>query len=280
VTTDEAAARRSGAYSSVLNAGGMVLQWLIERKVGAIAWWPMVASASVGVLLLGILFAARRAPRLPLGATVFLLNSAAVIGALWLSAPAFAASGHPWTLFEANKLGAVTVALLAPSAWVGLVGIGGYVGAVLIQLDSVPPQLRGGIGVAEPWATVAWGVFAVALLGFRLRSLAIERAAAAARAETEALQRLAQTAVAVRDLANTPLQTLELCTALVSAPPAVLARIHNALHRLRALGQTLSRYDAALTWSEGEVSPDSAAIVAPRAPRRGDRGSLAAGPGR
>jgi hypothetical protein len=245
---DERVARRSGAYSSVLNAGGMGLQFLIERQVGGIPWWPGLSSAVVGLLVLAVLLAFRRRPRVPLGSAAFLINAAAVIFELWVTHPYYAAAPAPWRPFEANKLGAMTVALLAPSRWAGLLAISGYVGSAALEYSLYPGDAHTRLSVTEPWATVAWGAFSVGLLVYRLRGLAMARAMARGRAEAAVLERLAHVSLIVRDLANTPLQTLTLSLAVlrqrnIEAGP-ILDRMERAVQRLQALGRTLSRYEA------------------------------------
>jgi hypothetical protein len=254
----EQIARRSGAYSSALNAGGMVLDWLIERRVPGARRWPLVLSGAVGVALLALLGAARRVPRRRLGAAIFLLNAASVSFVLWRSNRHFASSGRRAIPFEANKLGAVTVALLAPRAWLGLTGIAAYTVTAVAQYLLFPQRVRAELSVAEPGATITYAAFATVLLGYRVRMVALERAMAENRARADAWHEFARTSLALHDLANTPLQTLELCLAIVrrdpGPPPALLERMDRAVRRLSALGQGLSRYETAADRPRGGAS--------------------------
>jgi len=253
---DERTARRSGTYSSLLNAGGMGIEWLIERKVGGIPWWPGLTSALVGLVVLGGLLAARRRPAAPVGTAAFLVNAAAVNFALWMTHPYYAAAPLPFRPFEANKLGAMTVALLAPNRWAGLLAISGYIGSALVQYGLSLGDAHQRLSVTEPWATVAWGAFSVALFAYRLRGLALAREMARSRAEAAVLQRLARASLTLRDLANTPLQTLELSLAVLRALDGeltpILARMERALLRLHALGRALSTYEAP-AWRDGDL---------------------------
>ena len=54
----------------------------------------------------------------------FVLNALAIQAALWFTNQAYAESGRPWTPFQPAKLGMLTVSLLAPEPWVGLLCIG------------------------------------------------------------------------------------------------------------------------------------------------------------
>jgi len=239
----------------------MVLEWLIQREIAGTTWWPLLASGLVGLAILGALVAARSRPSLRLGAAAFLLNAAAVSAALWLSQADGHASGRFWRPFEANRLGALTVALLAPGRATGVVAIVGYVAAVLVQYHLLPDGARQQLPMEEPWATIGYGAFAVVLLSYRLRGLTLARDVARRCAEAVALERVTQASLALRDLANTPLQTLGLSLALLqarqSAPAPVLDRMERALQRLQALGHTLTKPEFALS---GELqSPDPGA---------------------
>jgi hypothetical protein len=261
---EERSARNSGAYSCVLNAGGMAIEFLIERKVGGIPWWPALLSALVGLTVLAGLLVARRWPERRLGSAAFLINAAAVVFVLSITHSYYAAAARPWRPFEANKLGALTVALLAPNRWAGLLAIGGYVGSAILQYNLYSGSAHHHLAVTEPWATVAYGAFSVGLLAYRLHGLALARAMARARAEAAILKQLARASLNLRDLANTPLQTLELSLILLRAKSPdmapVFARMERALLRLRALGRALSRYEAPVDDREG-VGPDSDASV-------------------
>jgi hypothetical protein len=258
---DEHAARRSGTYSCALNAGGMALEWVIERKVGGIPWWPGLVSALVGIGVMLVLVAYRHQPARRLGTAAFLGNAAAVVFALWMTHPYYAAVPRPWRPFEANKLGAMTAALLATNRWAGLVAIAGYIGSAVLQYQLFPGNAQERLSVTEPWASVAYGAFSVGLLAYRLRGLRMAKELIRERAEAVVLQRLAKASLSLRDLANTSLQTLELSMALLRARERslipILARMERALQRLRALGRALSRYETPALRSSDLLSIDS-----------------------
>jgi hypothetical protein len=244
---EERTARRSGAYSSILNTGGMAFEWLIERRVGGIPWWPAVVSSVVGVVVLVAMLPARRRPTLKIGVAAFLVNAAAVTFALWMTHPYYAVAPRPWRPFEANKLGALTAALLAPNRWAGLLAIAGYSGTAVLQYHLFPGDTSQHLSVTEPWASIVYGAFGVGLLAYRLRGLAMAREVARRQAETALLKRLARASLSLRDLANTPLQTLSLSMEVLRARDGSLApildRMERALLRLQALGRALSRYE-------------------------------------
>jgi hypothetical protein len=275
---EERTARRSGAYSSILNSGGMAFEFLIERRVGGIPWWPGAVSALVGVLVLMVLLPARRRPTLRVGVAAFLVNAAAVTFALWVTHPYYAMAPRPWRPFEANKLGALTAALLAPNRWAGLLAIAGYSGAAVLQYYLFPGDAHTRLSVTEPWASIVYGAFSVGLLAYRLRGVAMAREVARRQAETAILKRLARASLSLRDLANTPLQTLAFSIDVLRARDGSLApildRMERALLRLQALGRALSRYETPI-WRETEDET----VSAPSEPGVRDAGRPVSRPG-
>src|SRR5262249_5138480 len=83
-------------------------------------------------------------------------------------------------------------------------------------------------------------------------------------AESRSLQRLARMALAVRDMANTPLQTLKIAIDLMGRTPTrreeLLRAMAGAIHRLEALDKALSSYASKAPWSKGDESFDPVAI--------------------
>src|SRR5262249_10892574 len=79
--------------------------------------------------------------------------------------------------------------------------------------------------------------------------------------EAAALEKLARTLLAVRDFANTPLQTIEAATALARKQhPEVgeqLGTIERALARMRELNRVLSGHEAHVRWQPGDESFDA-----------------------
>jgi hypothetical protein len=243
----------------------MPMDLAIARGIPGVPLWPGVTSIASAAALLGVLAVRRRRATLTLCNAVFLLNVAAVLFALWFSNTAYAESGRTWVPFQANKLGIVTVALLAPQLWVGGVSIAAYVGAALVQMGTFSEAARSRFALGEPWATIAIGVFAVVLLGYRLRGLALERELAHAHAEVETTRKFAKILLSIRDLANTPLQTITFAVETARTRhddlEPVLRPVDRALGTLRDLGQRLRQYEATVEWTAAEEAFDPMATL-------------------
>jgi hypothetical protein len=183
------------------------------------------------------------------------LNAGAVSFALCLVyaySPYFAAGDKSWVPFQASKLGAMVAGLLAPGFTIGLVGIGLHAGSSVVQFLSFPREMQAPWIGEEPWATLAFGLAGVfvLVLRFRIRQLEMERIEA--QAEAEATRRLALSFLELRDLMNTPLQSIELATALlreeIDEGDPIPDLIERSSEKLRQIAEMLKRYEHAIEW--------------------------------
>lgn len=217
--------------------------------------------------VLGILFARRS--RL----TPALINGSFVAGVLPFL-PIFAlaeyfmvGTGLIWVPMTGHRLVMLAIGVLAPTGlWLG----GGLLAA--FALEAVVLWFSLGLGSHpgvrspwEPWVTLIYGSVALTMLAYRVRSHRIELKLREARAEAEALERLARLFLAVRDATNTPLQTLELSIALLRhrspGSEPTTAAMERAVQRLRSLMQRLGSVDPLLVWREGDESFDADAML-------------------
>ena len=169
--------------------------------------------------------------------------------ALWHDATMGALSAAPWVPFQPHKLGALAVALLAPPRiWSGAVSH-----RAVRRLRAcctgclLSPALKAR-APAEPWAILAFGTFAAGIYAYRVYTWRKEQRMAEALAEARISERLSRIVLALQDLANTPLQTLELTSALLAhrgAAPALIERMQRSLARLRDLNRLMAHYSPA-----------------------------------
>jgi hypothetical protein len=256
---------RGALVAAGLNAVAMPLDLLIGRAIPRLPAWPSLASAVVGAVLVAALVAGRRTTTVRRASIAFLVNTAATLVALWVTSIYWASAGPRWIPFQANKLGALAAALLAPDLPSGLVAIAAYVAMVPLRYLTFAPDTWRHFAMGEPWTILIYGVFGVALLVYRLQGLALERRVLRLSSETAATERLARTFLAVRDFTNTPLQTIELATqAIRRTNPELgltLDRIDRSVDRLFRLNHTFSTYESHLKWTDADVSLDPDALV-------------------
>jgi hypothetical protein len=263
---------RGAIAATALNIVGMPVDLVVARGIPEVPTWPAFASMTVGALLFVVLLVCKKRPSVALGNTVFLLNTLAIIVALWFINRGFAASGRPWVPFQEDKLGMVTVAMLAPELWVGIVSIAGYAAASFLEFALFGDLLRSHIALGEPWATIAIGTFSMFLLVYRVRRHALERDIARAHAQVEVTGQLAVVLLAVRDLANTPLQTIAFAAAAArerhSDLGPLMDRVDRSLAKLRLLDRRLRVHDSAVRWTRREESLDAGRVaLGPKRPR-------------
>jgi hypothetical protein len=252
---------RGAVAAAALNLLGMPLELVVGHSVAGMPRLPGLASMALAAALLVILFRRRSDCPVPLASFAFTVNTFAILAALW-SASAFWVNvpGH-FSPFQAHRLGALTVALLAPEElWVGVVSIVAYIGSAFTQYSLFTPAVRATLPPTEPLALLAYGLFAIALLAYRLRGLAALRQMARVRAEADALERLARMSLAVRDLSNTPLQVIAANAEIIRmrAPELmpVVERIERALAQLQEAAHMLASHESQVKWRPGDESFD------------------------
>jgi hypothetical protein len=278
---DAAEAHRAAVISALLGVVGTAMSiagfWRISgpglRIVQAVG---ILTSGSVYLWLRsGDLAFSRRQSN-----ALFLVVLVPTVVMTWLVDDARAAHHQSWVPYEPNKLSALTLAIIAPPGWpTGVVGILMFVGSALVRHFSWPDAVRPRISAGEPFGIIAYGVFALFVLGFKQRSNILRAELEHARAEKVALERLARVSIALRDLANTPVQTLELVRQRLRAgePQVELQteRMGRALERLQRLNDILAPYQSAVVWNEDgptqrEIVTVSARISTPSMRTRKD----------
>jgi hypothetical protein len=216
--------------------------------------WVLWAAMSVcGAVWLWLITSRRPTPK---AATIgFLIVNAAILVQLWVGTELIAESGVRWVPFRQYQLAAMVVALLAPpKAWVGVVTISAYAGAALLQLALFDPSIREHLPYGDPWATVVYGVLAIAVLAYRLRSTRIEREAVRAHAEAQDYALLARAMVALRDLSNSPLQTISNIVELlrIEGLHELADRLERSVQKLVEIEEITRPYQRRLIWEAGD----------------------------
>jgi hypothetical protein len=223
---------------------GLVLDEVFWKTTLHGVLWGHFVSVSALVVILGVLLALRSRPTELLGSAALLLCVVATLAALSLSDRRLAASNVRWTPFEPQRLGALAIALLAPPrAWLGAICIAAATVVPLVEWATWSANWRAGLPASAPWMVVAYGLFAVVIYAHQLARQALATRVAVAWVEAIALEQLARLVLTVRDLANTPLQTIELTVALIrkqkTFEPSLLARLERAAQRLVAIAHAV-----------------------------------------
>lgn len=258
-------------FASALAALGLTFDLATAPVPGAHPVELGAVGLAAGIFIL--LSRCRDRPSLAVGTAAFLIVNLALFVALWLGAQRVAESGIPWVPFRQHHLGALTVAALAPPRlWVGLVTIAGFTVLPILQFSLFSPEIRQRMPYGDPWATLAFGGFASALLVFRLRSNRIETDVARMHAKMAALERFARTMLAVRDLMNTPLQTLQLNAELLREDrpntKVIADRIERSVARMQEIEHVAGEYERDVAWPADAESFDPMTVLKPHTPIR------------
>jgi hypothetical protein len=254
-----------GAFSAaVLNAAGMSVDFLLARDIPAMPTYPYAMSVLVGIGLVVFLLIRRQRATVRLGSAAFAVNMFAILVALWITSGYWATTGRQWTPFEAHKLGALAVSMLAPQLAVGLISIAGFATTAVVKSYFLDPDIQRGFPVGEPWFILIYALFAAVLLIYRLRSIALEREMLRVQAEATASEQLARTFLRLRNYANTPIQTIAFTTELLRAKTCdmkpALDRLERAADKLAELSHALNRYENAHRWGPGDESLEATLI--------------------
>jgi hypothetical protein len=206
--------------------------------------WTDAACILLAVAGFTLLSEWRGPPDERVGAAVLLLLVAATAATLAVTNRVLAHSTVRWNPFEAERLGVLTLALLAPPhAWLGIACILELTVASLVQWFAWSPAARERLPPAAPWFVVCYSLFATMVYAHRLARQLVERRAAHAQAEAAALERFMRLLLSTRDLANTPLQTIELTVALLRRKEGLeerlLDRLERATRRLAVISHAL-----------------------------------------
>jgi hypothetical protein len=246
---------------TLLGATSAALALLLFPPPPGASAWPWLQALVVGAALFGGLVARRQRPTTRIGSAAFLLMTASLLVAIWVTQSRLVARGLPWQPFQGEKLGAVGVALIAPAEpWVGATCILSYGVTAVAQYFTFPDAVRARLPVGEPGMTVLYALIAIGVLAQRVHAARSEQRRLAAEAEAAAIEQLARAVIALRDLANTPLQTLELAVGLLRRQhpeaTALTGPMERALVRLRELNRLAAAHESGVRWRPGEESFD------------------------
>ena len=234
--------------AALFNVLGMLLELALVRKTPGVSPRPAAISAMVGLALLMMLFIRRKAPSRKLASVIYSFNAASVVTALVWTNLQFAVSERNWLPFQANKLGCLIAAYLAPGFGVGVLSILAHCLSALLQFEFFfPPELKAQVADAEPWPILAFGLAGILALIYRFRQAQLEQELARIQAHNFAIRELTEAFLNIRDLMNTPLQVIELSVNMLrnsnESPGPLLDRIDRSVQSLRKVNAVLVQHE-------------------------------------
>ena len=203
-----------------------------------------VAHGALALAIAAIASRARRSWSPAVTDLLFVTLSAPFLIGLWLPQSYDLAQGTLHDPLLAHRFLLLGLAISAPSWRSGVITIVLFtvhavaLWAMLTGATSIPALER------EPWLTAFYALIAGMLLYTRERRRGLEQKLAASEARTRTLSQVSRVLLALRDRANTPLQTLEVAIAMLEADErrdeALLTLMRRALARLVEIQQTLA----------------------------------------
>jgi hypothetical protein len=263
VESEAARSVRVAHIAAGLGTVGLVIKAFIGTPGGPST--IQVLSIVICALLWLWLLITRRPHTVAFGSAMFLVLNTTICVALWSDTQQTADTGISFVPFRANQLGALAIALMAPPVpWVGVVAILTVIGSAVVQFAMFSDAVRELLPYGDPLSTLFFGGFAIVLLFYRLSADRNQREVVRAQAEAESYQRYARAMLAIRDLSNTPLQTLMNITAVMRQRGdhiETVQRLERTVARMTELEQLLRPFEEHLDWRPGDEGWDPKAIL-------------------
>ncbi len=242
---------------------GALLSFVFWREIETFP--VLVTQFSVIVVSLAvIIYLSIRRHRLTLiqATTIYFINLLPASVAVWLANNEFESLMRPWAPFQGHKFGVFVVALAAPPRmWIGL-SVAFFVGVMTVaQYLSWPEAARVNIVGFEPWQTLISVLFAMILFVLRVRNAQLERRAVRSRIRLSVARRFMQRILALKDLSNSPLQIIEMNSAIMRKrhpeEAQFIDRIDRSLTRLKDVNRLAQKGEGDFSELRGGVGFDA-----------------------
>jgi hypothetical protein len=245
-----------GPSSGVLNLPAIGHPFLISRIVTIVL--------TIG--LIGVLIPERDDPRPSVALALFALPVIPVLVMNWLLADERTAQGLPVELLVREAVASAIYAVAAPPrAIVSIVPIAAFSGESLLVYWTARESHHEQLPSWQPWTSLFYGTCMALLAVYRARRQRREVATTVKLEQAAALQRLMRSYIALRDLVNTPLQTLRVSAHLLGvrypAAREVTGSMERAVNRLNELNQHLADEESAAEWPPGTEAFDPVTIL-------------------
>jgi hypothetical protein len=197
---------------------------LLVARILSVAW---------ALVNIGVLVALRKKPRLWVARTAFAVVPLPLFPTFWLVLGERTLHALPYETFVREEIMCIIYALdTPPSAAITLVVICAFTvdSLVLFLTVSPHPDLLAVQGW-QPWTILIYGACAAALALFRAHRQRREVSLIVEAERAAALQRLGRAYLAMRDLINTPLQTLHVSLSLLTARSPAARPVTDAMRR-------------------------------------------------
>jgi hypothetical protein len=249
-------------FQGALNIAGASISIAFARSFD-LAWRQALTMAS-GVVLIAVARRYRDVWNARVSSIAFVVAIAPVVPLLWAIQTYESSLGVPFDAFQEHQLSCLTAATLAPPrAAAGLTAIVVFAGSALLQYAHFDPAVRALVPHGAVQGVIASMLFSIVLLAFRVRSRVAAEAAWRSAENVRVMTELTRALMAVRDLANSPIQALTIEVELLRRkhPEAkdLAARIESSMAKLRQLNALVDEH--ARTADAGAASFDARDVL-------------------
>lgn len=178
---------------------------------------------------------------------LFFMVLAPVYLFLWIDHEVGSNQTKFWIPFQPHLLSCLTVAILTPPIkWIGVLSIVLFPVLACIQFFTFSADQLAWFPANALWSAVVFGVFALVLYFYRIQSMKIALSIARSNAKLEMLKKMAQSAAAIKDLTNSPIQNLtfdaEILRQQYPNTVAIANRIDLATSKINELNKVMETY--------------------------------------
>jgi hypothetical protein len=263
------------AWSAAISVNASILAFMLVAFIAfpaplySMLTGVRIAQAVCGTVWLLVLLREWQEPRLHLSLAAFGFAPLLQLVGFSVLAVAHEAAGMSFEPLMRQRVAIVLIAVLTPrQLWVAVLMIAAF--AVEACLEYWSPGLGASKNFApyDPWVTLGTAAFGFWIAYSRVRLLSRERTLQIQLHEAADAARMGKMALAIRDLANSPLQVIELQLTLLEerrqpAPPET-GPMRRALSRLKELSRMLGTYEPHGDWHDAKEfleSFDAAALL-------------------
>lgn len=120
------------------------------------------------------------------------------------------------TVLGGYKIFAVLIALIAPApAWIGYVLIGCCIVFPSLQALFITTDMAVQTNYRDPWLTIIYAILAFIVFKYRIHAQKVEIELIETKSKEKSLKYFSDISMAIRDLTNSPLQSIDLVTDLL-----------------------------------------------------------------
>lgn len=262
---DNQLAARSTRYFAVVTLCLLTLALIIRINAKLPVTWIWCSAIVVVVFSL---FATSKLPRLKVKycATLTIIMTLSTLLSASETAAQAAEKNLPIAYFSIYKLMSVTIALLALFPhYVGYVLLSFCLLIPPVQTLLISPEIIQASGGYEPWITMCYAVTAFLVLRHRISTLKLHANLIESQTKEKSLREFADVAMVLRDLTDTPLQSLDLLIESLReekiSQKEASELLSRATFRLRGLMQVLDEQQKKIARQQMQQSINSMDII-------------------